>query len=143
MLLGFVGMRLGSSYSDTLDAKERSADDGKRFLAWDRCMANKLFRIGGGLGEDGAGSDRAGGLADDGKRFCDGRCSGVCFFNEKGGGLEEGGLQIRPGRRRADSFCVFVLSVFFSSVSGGSFFSFFVFSVVSGVPKEVVFGHFL
>ena len=39
---------------------------------------------------------------DDGKRFCDGRCGGVCFFNEKGGGLEEGGLEIAPGRRLAD-----------------------------------------
>ena len=77
--------------------------------------------------------------ADDGKRFCDGRCSGVCFFNEKGGGLEEGGLEIAPDRRLADSFCVFVLSVFFSSVSGGSFFSFFEFSVGFGGPKG---GHF-
>ena len=63
----------------------------------------------------------------------------MCFFNEKGGGLEEGGLEIAPGRRLADSFCVFVLSVFFSSVSGGSFFSFFEFSVGFGGPKG---GHF-
>ena len=34
------------------------------------------------------------GLADDGKRFCDGRCCGVCFSDEKGGGLEEGRLQV-------------------------------------------------
>ena len=63
----------------------------------------------------------------------------MCFFDEKGGGLEEGGFQIRPERRLADSFCVFVLSGFFSSVSGGSFFSFFEFSVGFGGPKG---GHF-
>ena len=36
---------------------------------------------------------------------------------------------------KTGSFCVFVLSVFFSSVSGGSFFSFFEFSVGFGGPK--------
>ena len=40
---------------------------------------------------------------------------------------------------KTGSFCVFVLSVFFSSVSGGSFFSFFEFSVGFGGPKG---GHF-
>ena len=54
-------------------------------------------------------------------------------------GLEEGGFEIPPDRRLADSFCVFVLSVFFSAVSGGSFFSFFEFSVGFGGPKG---GHF-
>ena len=34
---------------------------------------------------------------------------------------------------------MFVLNVFFSSVSGGSFFSFFEFSVGFGVPREVIF----
>ena len=43
-------------------------------------------------------------LADDGKRFSsDGRCSGVCSV-EKGGGLEEGGLEIDPDGREADLF---------------------------------------
>ena len=94
---------------------------------------------GGGLEEGGVGIGREGRLADDGKRFCDGRCGGMCFSDEKGGGLEEGGLEIPPDSRLADSFCVFVLSVFFSSVSGGSFFSFFEFSVGFGGPRG---GHF-
>ena len=47
------------------------------------------------------------GPADDGKRFCDGRCGGVCFSDEKGGGLEEGGLEVDPDRRDADSFFMF------------------------------------
>ncbi len=56
-------------------------------------MAKKLGRIGG--------------LADDGKRLLgDGRCGGVCFFVEKGGGLEEGGLEIDPDGRAADYFLV-------------------------------------
>ena len=32
----------------------------------------------------------------------DGRCSGVCFSVEMGGGLEEGGLEIDLDRRNAD-----------------------------------------
>ena len=51
------------------------------------------------------GSDLAGGLADDGKRFSsDGRC--ICRWvdeiEEWGGGLGEGGCQIVRGRTVAD-----------------------------------------
>ena len=63
-----------------------------------------LVRMGGGLGEGGCQFAPGGSLADDGKRFCDGRCGGVCFSDEKRGGLEEGGLHAPPERRRADSF---------------------------------------
>ena len=62
--------------------------------------------------------DRKQRLADDGKRFCDGRCSGVCFSDEKGGGLEEGGLEIDPGGRDADSFFHVFHCLFFGSFFG-------------------------
>ena len=42
----------------------RLADDGKRFYSDGRCLANCSFKIGGGLGEDGARLDRAQRLAD-------------------------------------------------------------------------------
>ena len=40
------------------------ADDGKRFYSDGRCLANCSFKIGGGLGEDGARLDREQSLAD-------------------------------------------------------------------------------
>ena len=44
------------------------------------------------------------GPADDGKRFpSGGRCSGV-LAKQKGGGLEEGGLKIGPGRTSGGFF---------------------------------------
>ena len=86
--------------SHTLDAQERSADDGKRFQS-------------------------------------DGRC--ILILSEaKGGGLEEGGLEIGRARRLADYSWV-CFSVFFSCRFPGDPFSLFSsFLSAFGGPSGVI-----
>ena len=63
------------------------------------------------------------------------------FSVEKGGGLEEGGLEIHFGGGDADFFRCF-FCVFSSSVSGGSFFLvLFSFLGAFGCRRGVIFGH--
>ena len=45
----------------------------------------------------------------------------MCYFVEKGGGLEEGGLEIDPGGRDADSFFMFFQCRFSGRFSGDVF----------------------
>ena len=56
--------------------------------------------------------------------FSDGRCGGMCFAKQKGGGLEEGGLEIHPDGRRADSFCMSFPVLFQGRFPGGHFYGF-------------------
>ena len=58
--------------------------------------------------------------ADDGKRLPATDVVEPCI-EEKGGGLEEGGLEIDPGGRDADSFFMFFQCRFSGRFSGGVF----------------------
>jgi hypothetical protein len=66
----------------------------------------------------------------------------ACFSVEKGGGLEEGGLEIDPDRRDAD----FVLGVFFvfclAPFLEAPFSRFFSFLGAFWIPRVVIFGAF-
>ena len=79
------------------------------------------------------------GAADDGKRFPAMDVVEPCYSVEKGGGLEEGGLEIHPERRDADSFFMFFRCRFLVCFRESFFPVFFEFLSVLGGPRGVMF----